>query len=52
MKTSDKDSTFEVSPSHFLHYVLREIVEVDYSSPDAHWFKEHQPDDQGFDATT
>jgi hypothetical protein len=32
----------------FAHYVKREIVEVDYQSPDAAWFAEHHPDDQGF----
>lgn len=34
--------------AHFAHYVKREVVEVDYQSPDDPWFAEHQPDDQGF----
>lgn len=35
---------------HFAHYVKRQLVYVNYSSPDDPWFKENQPEDQGFDA--
>jgi len=38
--------------AHFAHYVKRDIVEVDYQSPDARWFAGHQPADQGFVAPT
>ena len=36
--------------AHFAHYVKREVVELDYASEDDPWFKENQPDDQGFEA--
>jgi hypothetical protein len=34
--------------AHFAHYVKRDVLLVDYQSPEPPWFAEHQPEDQGF----
>lgn len=35
--------------ANFAHYVVRTVVEVNYSSREDPWFRDNQPDDQGFD---
>jgi len=36
--------------AHFVHYVRRTVVEVNYEDPSDPWFAENQQDNQGFDA--
>jgi hypothetical protein len=34
----------------FIHYVVREIVLLDYENKSSPWFSKNQPEDQGFDS--
>lgn len=38
------------SMAHYVHYVRRAVVEVNYENPADPWFADNQPDNQGFDA--
>jgi hypothetical protein len=36
--------------AHFAHYVSREVAQINYTDPNEPWFRENQPESQGFES--